>query len=97
MFCSHLFVVAERHSDSCNIIRISSSFLQEIKHSMILQLSGCLSVTNISNTQHVFHARFYIDATQQSFLQGKSINLKTCITNNRTINLKTVYIYMDSL
>ena len=37
--------------------------------------------------------QFYVYAAQQSFRQGKSLNLKTC----KSINLQDIHIYMDSL
>ena len=57
---------------------------------MILQLCGCLSATNIS---HVFHMQFNVYATQKSYRQGMSLNLKTC----KSINLQAIHIYIDRL
>ena len=41
-------------------------------------------------SQHIFLVRFYVYATQQSFRQGVSLNLKTC----KSINLQIIHIYM---
>ena len=51
MFCSRIFV-AERHSDSCNIICLPV-FRKKLDSQRILQLSECLSAINISK-----HKRF---------------------------------------
>ena len=75
-----------------NIIWISSSFTQGIRHSTdiaTIRVSFCNKY--MYKTQHIFHVRFYVDAAQQSFLQSKSINLKT--RTWMSINLKTIHIW----
>ena len=64
----------------------------QIRTQMKLQLSGCFSATNICK-HNVFHMRFYVYATQKSFQQGKSLNLKIC----KSINLQTIHRYGQSL
>ena len=65
------------------------SFSQKIRHSNdIATVWGCLSATNICKPQHIFHVQFYVYATQQSFRQGQSLNLKTC----KSMNLQTINI-----
>ena len=61
-------------------------FRKKLDIQLILQLSGCLSVTNIS--KHMFFTCDFM-LQHKSFLKGKSLNLKTCI------NLKSIFIYMD--
>ena len=67
-----------------------SSYSQIIRHSNDIA-SVSVSVCNkYMQTQHVFHLRFYVFATQQSFQQGKYLNLKTC----KSINLPSDYSYL---
>ena len=61
-----------QNSDDCNM---SSNFSQKLDIQMILQLSGCLSATNTCKHNTFSTCDFYIYATQQSFKQGKSLNL----------------------
>ena len=74
MFCSHIFV-AERHSDSCNIIWMSSSVSQKIRHSNDIATVVVYFCNKYMWTQHVFYNT-----------TGKSSNLKTC----KSINLQNI-------
>ena len=70
---------------------MSSSFSQEIRHSTDIASIGVSFCNKYKKTKHIFHVRFYVDGKQQSFLQGKYINLKTCMS----INLKSIFIWTD--
>ena len=58
MFCLHIFV-AERPSDICNIIWMSSRFSQKIRHWNVIATVRVSFCNKFMKTQHVFHLWFY--------------------------------------
>ena len=88
----HVFV-EERHRHSCNIFQMSN-FLRKMEDiQTILQRSECLSAAKICGQNMFLMCNFIFMQHNSHSDKVKSLNLKTC----KSINLKPIHIYMDSL